>query len=190
MGDSQCGLILTRSPRNVCTSLSLLFIFFLEQPIKFLQELKNIQVQEGNGVTLCCEVSKAACQVQWKKGDSVLSHGEKYQLRQSHFKLELLIRKTLPEDSGPYSCTCDEIKTTATVIINGEWRRVTETFQILHRTTYKVSIHSNPGELQAEAEEPGGGGGGERDPALRAVQGRGGRGVEERRTTSEGGRQI
>lgn len=73
-------------------------------------------------MTLCCEVSKAACQVQWKKGDIVLSHGEKYQLRQSSSKLELLIRKTLPEDSGTYSCACDDIKTTATVIINGEQR--------------------------------------------------------------------
>lgn len=73
-------------------------------------------------MTLCCEVSKAACQVQWKKGDNLLSDGEKYQLRQSSSKLELLIRKTLPEDSGTYSCACDDIKTTATVIINGERR--------------------------------------------------------------------
>lgn len=100
----------------------MLFIFFfsLERPIKFLQELKNIQVQEGNNVTLCCEVSKAASQVQWRKGNNVLIHGEKYQLRQSSSKLELLIRKTLPEDSGMYSCACDDIKTTATVIINGK----------------------------------------------------------------------
>lgn len=80
-------------------------------------------MQEGNNVTLCCEVSKAAPQVQWKKGDSVLTNGQKYQLRQSSSKLELLIRKTLPEDSGMYSCVCDDIKTTATVIINGEWSR-------------------------------------------------------------------
>lgn len=74
-------------------------------------------------MTLSCEVSKAASQVQWKKGDKVLIHGEKYQLRQSSFKLELLIRKTLPEDSGMFSCTCDDIKTTATVIINGKIHR-------------------------------------------------------------------
>lgn len=71
-------------------------------------------------MTLCCEISKAASLVQWKKGDKTLSSGEKYQMRQSGSKLELLIRKTLPEDSGTYCCVCDDIKTAGTIIINGE----------------------------------------------------------------------
>ncbi|XP_042369826.1 obscurin [Plectropomus leopardus] len=88
-----------------------------ERPIKFLQELKNIQVQEGNGVTLSCELSKADTPVQWKKGDNVLTNGEKYQMKHSGSTVELLIRKSQPEDSGTYSCVCDDIKTTATIII-------------------------------------------------------------------------
>ncbi|XP_070765008.1 obscurin [Enoplosus armatus] len=88
-----------------------------ERPIRFLQELKNIQVQEGNGVTLCCELSKPGTPVQWKKGDNVLSNGEKYQMKQSGSALELLIRKSQPEDSGTYNCVCDDIKTSATIII-------------------------------------------------------------------------
>ncbi|XP_069378095.1 obscurin isoform X3 [Paralichthys olivaceus] len=88
-----------------------------ERPIKFLQELKNIQVQEGNGVTLCCELSKPDTPVQWKKGDSVLTSGEKYQTKQNGSTLELLIRKSQPEDSGTYSCVCEDMKTTATIII-------------------------------------------------------------------------
>ncbi|XP_045905964.1 obscurin [Micropterus dolomieu] len=88
-----------------------------ERPIKFLQELKNIQVQEGNGVTLCCELSKPGTPVQWKKGDSVLTNGEKYQMKQSGSTVELLIRKSQPEDSGSYSCVCDDIQSTATIII-------------------------------------------------------------------------
>ncbi|KAM9358122.1 obscurin isoform 2-T2 [Symphorus nematophorus] len=88
-----------------------------ERPIRFLQELKNIQVQEGNGVTLCCELSKPGTPVQWKKGDNVLTNGEKYQMKQSGSTLELLIRKSQPEDSGTYSCVYEDIKTTATIII-------------------------------------------------------------------------
>ncbi|CAB1444707.1 unnamed protein product [Pleuronectes platessa] len=88
-----------------------------EQPIKFLQELKNIQVQEGNGVTLCCELSKPDTPVQWKKGESLLTGGEKYQMKQNGPTLELLIRKSQPEDSGTYSCVCEDMKTTATIII-------------------------------------------------------------------------
>ncbi|XP_014901253.1 obscurin, partial [Poecilia latipinna] len=88
-----------------------------ERPIKFIQDLKNIQVQEGNGVALCCELSKPGFPVQWKKGDVVLTSGEKYQIRQNGSKPELLIRKSLPEDSGSYSCICDDVKTTASVAI-------------------------------------------------------------------------
>ncbi|XP_059196374.1 obscurin [Centropristis striata] len=88
-----------------------------EPPIKFIQELKNIQVQEGNGLTLCCELSKPGAPVQWMKGDKVLTNGEKYQMKQNGSTLELLIRKSQPEDSGTYSCVCDDIKTTATIII-------------------------------------------------------------------------
>ncbi|KAM9762435.1 obscurin isoform 2-T2 [Menidia menidia] len=88
-----------------------------EQPIKFLHELKNIQVQEGSGVTLRCELSKPGVPVQWNKGGDVLTNGEKYQMKQSGSTFELLIRKSLPEDSGTYSCVCEDIKSTATVII-------------------------------------------------------------------------
>ncbi|CAI5639462.1 unnamed protein product [Oreochromis niloticus] len=88
-----------------------------ERPIKFLQDLKNIQVQEGGVVTLCCELSQPGVPVQWTKGDTVLSNGDKYQIKQSGCIHELHIRKSLPEDSGTYSCICDEIKSTATTIV-------------------------------------------------------------------------
>lgn len=94
--------------------------FSVERPIRFLQELKNVQVQEGNGVTLRCELSKPGVPVQWRKGDNVLTNGDKYQMKQSSSTLELLIRKSQPENSGIYSCVCEDIKTTATVIITGE----------------------------------------------------------------------
>lgn len=92
----------------------------VERPIRFIQELKNIQVQEGSGVTLRCELSKPGVPVQWKKGDNVLISGDRYQIKQSGSTLELLIRKSQPENSGIYSCTCEDIKTTATIIITGE----------------------------------------------------------------------
>ncbi|KAI3368742.1 hypothetical protein L3Q82_025731 [Scortum barcoo] len=88
-----------------------------ERPIRFLQELKNIQVQEGNGVTLSCELSKTSTPVKWKKGGDLLINGEKYQMKQSGTTVELLIRRSQPEDSGTYSCVCDDIETTATIII-------------------------------------------------------------------------
>ncbi|XP_019735716.1 obscurin isoform X2 [Hippocampus comes] len=88
-----------------------------ERPVKFLHELSNIEVQEGNGVTLCCQLSKAGLTAQWMKGDELLTTGERYQLKQRGSTLELLIGKSQPEDSGVYSCICEAIKTTATLII-------------------------------------------------------------------------
>lgn len=100
---------------------------FPEWPIKFLQELKNIQVQEGNEVKLRCEVSKADASIEWKKGEKVLRDGEKYQMKQSGSKLELVIRKSQPEDSGTYSCVCAEVKSSATIIITGESHHIKAT---------------------------------------------------------------
>ncbi|XP_061635168.1 obscurin [Phyllopteryx taeniolatus] len=88
-----------------------------ERPVKFLRELCNLEVLEGNGVMLCCQLSKADLTAQWIKGDEVLTDGDRYQLKQRGSTLELLIRKSQPEDSGVYSCICEDIKSTATVII-------------------------------------------------------------------------
>uniref|UniRef100_A0A3Q3JKN6 Ig-like domain-containing protein n=1 Tax=Monopterus albus TaxID=43700 RepID=A0A3Q3JKN6_MONAL len=101
---------------------------FLEPPIKFLQELKNIQVQEGGGVTLCCELSKPGTPVQWKKGNKVLTSGEKYQMKQSGSLVELLIRKSQPEDSGTYkesdagkyTCKTQDSQSTAELTVKGK----------------------------------------------------------------------
>jgi len=80
-------------------------------------------VEEGNALSLCCELSRApAVVVQWRRGDgSVLSGGDRYQVKQSGPSLELFIRKSQPEDSGVYCCVCDEeLKSTAAVVVTGE----------------------------------------------------------------------
>ncbi|KAK0155211.1 Obscurin [Merluccius polli] len=88
-----------------------------ERPVTFVQELRNIQVEEGNPVSLHCELSRPGVAVQWRKGDSVLSSGDRYQVKQSGPSRQLFIRKSQPEDSGVYCCVCDELKSTATVVI-------------------------------------------------------------------------
>lgn len=89
-------------------------------------------MQEGNGVTLSCQLSKAGLTAQWMKADELLTNGERYQLKQRGSTLELLIGKSQPEDSGVYSCICEDIKTTAPIIITGE-RRCTSW---KHKSTY------------------------------------------------------
>nr|XP_029490911.1 obscurin-like [Oncorhynchus nerka] len=86
-------------------------------PVTFIEELRNFQVEEGNNVTLRCELSKPGMLVEWMRGTDLLQNGEKYQMKQKDATLELIIRNTLPEDSGVYSCLLEDQKTFATISI-------------------------------------------------------------------------
>ena len=77
------------------------------------------EVEEGNTVTLHCELSKTGSAVEWRKDSKVLKSGEKYQMKQSGSVNELLISKAVPEDSGEYTCVCGDQKTSATLNIKG-----------------------------------------------------------------------
>uniref|UniRef100_A0A3Q1BNW2 non-specific serine/threonine protein kinase n=1 Tax=Amphiprion ocellaris TaxID=80972 RepID=A0A3Q1BNW2_AMPOC len=87
------------------------------QPVTFKQKLESQEAEEGNNVTLCCELSKPGVPVEWKKGTQVLKSGEKYQMKQKASVNELMINKVMPEDSGDYSCVCGDQKTTASLKI-------------------------------------------------------------------------
>uniref|UniRef100_A0A3P9B1H9 Ig-like domain-containing protein n=1 Tax=Maylandia zebra TaxID=106582 RepID=A0A3P9B1H9_9CICH len=80
-------------------------------PIVFKQKLKNVQVEEGHNITLCCEISKPGVPVEWRLGGDLLEHGDKHQIKQRGSVLELSIRDAVPEDSGVYTCVCREQRT-------------------------------------------------------------------------------
>ncbi|KAK6320615.1 hypothetical protein J4Q44_G00097220 [Coregonus suidteri] len=85
-------------------------------PITFKQKLRNLQTEEGNTISLHCELSKSGVPVEWRLGgEMILQNGDKYQMKQRGLALELVIREPLPEDSGVYSCVCRDQKTKATV---------------------------------------------------------------------------
>ncbi|XP_062308204.1 obscurin [Osmerus eperlanus] len=88
-----------------------------EPPITFMEELKNVKVEEGNGIALRCELSRPGAPVEWRRGLDLLANGERYQMKQRDATLELLIRRSLPDDSGVYTCMCAGAKTIATVFV-------------------------------------------------------------------------
>ncbi|XP_030258914.1 obscurin isoform X8 [Sparus aurata] len=90
------------------------------QPVTFKQKLENKEAEEGTSVTLRCEISKPGVSVEWKKGTQDLKSGEKYQMKQKAFLNELLINKVVPEDSGDYSCVCEDQKTTASLNVKAQ----------------------------------------------------------------------
>ncbi|XP_061109724.1 obscurin isoform X43 [Conger conger] len=87
-------------------------------PAEFVQKLKNQQATEGGSITLCCEFSKPQAQAQWKKGAHVLTSGDRYNIKQSDKTFELKISRVKPEDSGDYSCECEDQKTIANIIVD------------------------------------------------------------------------
>lgn len=88
-------------------------------PITFKVKLKNQEVEEENKLVLHCELSKAGCPVEWRKGEELLRSGYKYQIQEHDVTRELIITKAMPEDSGVYSCICGEQKTKATIRVFG-----------------------------------------------------------------------
>lgn len=58
--------------------------------------------------------------MEWRLAGNLLEDGQKYQIKQRDFALELTIRDAVPEDSGVYTCVCREQKTKATVKVIGK----------------------------------------------------------------------
>lgn len=85
----------------------------------FRHELQSQECDEGDSVTLHCELSKHAVPVVWKKGTEVLQSGEKYLITQDGATVELKIADLRPEDAGQYTCVCGDKKTTANIKIKG-----------------------------------------------------------------------
>ncbi|XP_055739563.1 obscurin isoform X6 [Salvelinus fontinalis] len=86
-------------------------------PAFFQKELKNQEAQEGDDITLHCELSKAGTHVEWRKGGMVLQAGKKYEMRQEGCVQELHIRNLEPEDNGYYTCDAGDQLTTASVAV-------------------------------------------------------------------------
>ena len=87
-------------------------------PATFKVSLKSQEAEEGNSVTLHCELSKKGVQVQWQKEGQVLSEEVsrgKYQIKIEEKTAQMTILNVQPEDAGKYSCITGDEKTTAAV---------------------------------------------------------------------------
>ncbi|XP_077160177.1 obscurin isoform X7 [Paroedura picta] len=84
-------------------------------PVLFKRRLQNKEVEAGNTVSLCCELTKPMAPVVWKKGRVVLQASDKYEIRQEENFAELLIYDVEAQDAGDYSCDSGDQQTTATL---------------------------------------------------------------------------
>ncbi|XP_078029538.1 obscurin [Epinephelus lanceolatus] len=86
--------------------------------VKVVRNLESQEAEEGDSVTLHCELSKPGLPIEWKKEAQVLSCGEKYQMKQTGFSYELQIFDLRPGDTGSYSCCSKDAITSASLVVN------------------------------------------------------------------------
>ena len=90
-------------------------------PATFKVSLKSQEAEEGNSVTLRCELSKKGVPVQWQRDTELLSeeiYRGKYQMKLDGKTAQMTILNVQPEDAGRYSCITGDQKTTAEVKVN------------------------------------------------------------------------
>ncbi|XP_062373266.1 obscurin isoform X2 [Sardina pilchardus] len=84
-------------------------------PVTFVHELESQDAVEGGSAILHCELSRPGVPVEWRRGPEVIKSGQKYQMKQVEFTVELMILDLTPEDSGVYVCDCGNNSTSANV---------------------------------------------------------------------------
>ncbi|XP_038157478.1 obscurin isoform X15 [Cyprinodon tularosa] len=88
------------------------------KPVLFKTKLQNLERQEGESVSFCCEITKPGASVIWRCGDTMLTASRKYQLKQDGTMVELVIYKLQGSDAGEYSCDTGFQKTSAILCVN------------------------------------------------------------------------
>uniref|UniRef100_A0A803VK92 Obscurin, cytoskeletal calmodulin and titin-interacting RhoGEF n=1 Tax=Ficedula albicollis TaxID=59894 RepID=A0A803VK92_FICAL len=94
------------------------FSLICSLPALFKEELRDEEAEEGEAVTLHCELTKPA-PVEWKKGHTTLRPSEKYRMRQKDVTAELVIHSLSEGDAGDYTCVCGEQQCTASLAVHG-----------------------------------------------------------------------
>ena len=110
-------------------------------PATFKVSLKSQEAEEGNSVTLRCELSKKGVLVQWQRDAQVLSEElfrGKYHMKLEGKTAQMTILNVQPEDAGKYSCITGDEKTTAEVKV----KRRFEPSQRPMRTHFPMEFHT------------------------------------------------
>lgn len=88
-------------------------------PVVFTKELESQTAEEGDSVTLCCELSKACAPLEWRRGELCLCPCAKYHIKQTGNLATLVIHDVDPEDSGNYTCDTGVSQSTAHLAVKG-----------------------------------------------------------------------
>ncbi|XP_040910988.1 obscurin isoform X8 [Toxotes jaculatrix] len=111
---------------DVGTAKSMAKVTVKAAPVVFKKELESQEAIEGGKATLSCETSSPDCKVTWRKGSTVLTHGEKYTMEQRATTHTLVIHRLNVEDNGEYTSDTGDRKSTATLTVKEHVRIIRE----------------------------------------------------------------
>ncbi|XP_066544500.1 obscurin-like protein 1a isoform X2 [Amia ocellicauda] len=83
-----------------------------EPPVTFLKKLEDVQIAEGSGVSLECELSRQNVDIKWFKNGNELKPGKNYRIYSMGRKRFLQITKCVTMDSGVYTCDAGDASLT------------------------------------------------------------------------------
>ncbi|XP_069548291.1 obscurin isoform X19 [Brachyistius frenatus] len=89
-------------------------------PVVFTRELGSQTADEGDSVSLHCELSKPSVPLEWRKGELGLCPCAKYEIRQTGHLATLVIHDVDPEDSGSYTCDTGDHQSTAHLAVKAQ----------------------------------------------------------------------
>ncbi|XP_070774234.1 obscurin [Enoplosus armatus] len=89
-------------------------------PVIFTKELESQTSDEGDSVTLHCELSKPGVPLEWRKGELGLCLCAKYEIRQTGHLATLVIHNVDSEDAGSYTCDTGDCQSTAQLAVKAQ----------------------------------------------------------------------
>uniref|UniRef100_UPI003AB0B308 obscurin n=1 Tax=Centroberyx gerrardi TaxID=166262 RepID=UPI003AB0B308 len=89
-------------------------------PVVFTKQLESQMADEGDSVTLQCELSKSGVPLDWRKGELGLCPCAKYEIRQKEHIATLVIHDVDLEDTGSYTCDNGDCQSTAQLVVKAQ----------------------------------------------------------------------
>lgn len=90
-------------------------------PIRIVKPLRDKTVLARHKATLECTVSHARGRVRWLRGDTEIFAGDKYEICNLDCYRTLIIHCVGPEDEDSYTCDAFDDRSTARLLVEGEW---------------------------------------------------------------------
>ncbi|XP_053390282.1 titin-like [Mercenaria mercenaria] len=89
-----------------------------EQKTKFIQPLSDIFVHEEESLVLSCELNIAGSQAEWRKNGEPLLETKTVKVLADKGHQWLVFARAIPEDTGKYSCICNNVSTSAFIKVS------------------------------------------------------------------------